>query len=167
MSHPKSLNLPFGVIICAKSYQFDESYLLPGIWRDVIANQWATWHPWRRLFTPLGIWSAPEQTHLASNLASDIGSDDPFSHQMDLSDARSRITLELINGAEPVSGNSNHSLLIISNESQSTTLLFYCKLPLFPVKSHAVFRMNIIAKSNKSPFHTILYSMTSKMREHY
>jgi len=52
---------------------------------------------------------ASDRTQLASDLASDIGSEDPFSPQTDASDLRSQITLEPINGADPgLSENDNH-----------------------------------------------------------
>ena len=37
-----------------------------------------------------------------SDLMADLGSEDPLSLQMDPSDTQSRITLEPVNGAEPV-----------------------------------------------------------------
>jgi len=57
---------------------------------------------WRCLSTPSGIRSDSDRTQFMSDLASELGFKDPFSLQMDSSDPRSRITLEPINGSEPV-----------------------------------------------------------------
>ena len=55
-----------------------------------------------------------------------------------------------------VSRNGNHSLLITSKESQLASQFFYYRLPLCPAQLPAVSRVNIVAKSNKFPFPTIL-----------
>jgi len=55
-----------------------------------------------------------------------------------------------------VSGYGNHSLLINSKESQVAVQFFHYRVPLLPVQLCAVSRMNIVAKSNKILFPTIL-----------
>ena len=68
----------------------------------------------------------------------------PFSLQTDLSDARYQITLEPINGAEPLF-------------PETATIQFSrYRLSLFPMQLGAVRRVNFFAKSKRFPFPMIL-----------
>jgi len=83
-------------------------------------------------------------------VATALGSDNLLTVNIDPSNAEYQMTLEPINGAELVfSGNRNYFRPQFRKKCQSTTELFHCDLPLFPVQLRDVIRVDIVAKSNQ------------------
>jgi len=87
----------------------------------------------------------------ASDLASDLRSEAPFHSQTDSSEARSQITSEPINGAEPVFLETTTILCSLLQKKVKVQFCHY-RLPLYPVQLRAVSQVNFVAKSNKFPF---------------
>jgi len=113
----------------------------------------------KALFHSIGCLVASDRMQFASDLVSDLGSEAPFHSKQMLRTRDNGLThnsLNPINVPNLCFENNNHSWPITSSESQLAIQFFYYRLPLFPVQVHAVSGVNIVAKSNKFPFPTIL-----------